>query len=130
MAEGLLLDTHIWLWYLAGSERLGASIRDRISEAPERCWLSPISVWEAGLLQQRGRLELNSPFSTWLARARGAFPLKEAALTTAVAEASLSLELPHRDPADRFLAATAVVYELTLVTADARLIESPGVPTG
>ena len=48
-------------------------------------------------------------------------PLREAPLTREVASASRSLDLPHEDPADRFIAATAMVYDLTLVTADERL---------
>ena len=56
-------------------------------------------------------------------------PFREAALTQEVAIQSRLVELPHRDPADRFLAATALVYELTLVTADERLLKIPSIPT-
>ncbi len=56
-------------------------------------------------------------------------PFREASLTHAVAQQSRRLSLEHSDPADRFVAATAVVYDLTLVTADARLLRGKGYRT-
>jgi PIN domain nuclease of toxin-antitoxin system len=58
-----------------------------------------------------------------------AFPIREAALNRAVALNALAISLPHKDPADRFLAATTLVYDLILVTVDARLMEADWLPT-
>jgi PIN domain nuclease of toxin-antitoxin system len=60
----------------------------------------------------------------WIDKALQTAPLREAPLTHEVALESFGLRFPHRDPADRFLAATARVLGLTLVTADERLIDS------
>jgi len=61
---------------------------------------------------------------TWVRSMLRSTPLREAPLNHEVAIQSRSLNLPHQDPADRFLAATAIVYDLTLVTADERLLGS------
>ena len=61
---------------------------------------------------------------TWVRSMLRSTPLRAAPLNHEVAIQSRSLNLPHQDPADRFLAATAIVYDLTLVTADERLLGS------
>ena len=78
-----------------------------------------MSVWEALMLMQKGRIRVENPFA-WVDRA--AEQLREAPLTREIVGAGLALPLPHADPADRFLAATAKVLKLTLVTADQRLL--------
>ncbi|MGH9362656.1 MAG: type II toxin-antitoxin system VapC family toxin [Thermoanaerobaculia bacterium] len=119
---GFLLDTHIWFWYLTGSQRLPAGLRRAIDRSAEPAWISPVSIWELGLLEDRGRVKLDGPLRGWVADARERFPVQDAPLTDEVALASLEISLPHRDPADHFLAATAMVYRLTLATVDERLI--------
>ena len=120
----LLLDTHIWAWSLLEPERLGSSAKAALAESENELWLSPISTWELVLLIERGRMEVDRPAAAWVREALGRIPMREAGLNHEVALRSRMLSLPHDDPADRFLAATAVVYELTLVTADRRLIDS------
>lgn len=126
---GFLLDTHVWIWYLDGSPRLPQGLRRLLDRSAAECWLSPISVWETGLLVERGRLRLALPVPEWIASARDALPLRETPLTSEVALAALRIQLPHRDPADRFLAATALVRRLTLLTVDERLVGIPGLAT-
>jgi PIN domain nuclease of toxin-antitoxin system len=116
-----LLDTHIWFWYLLESERLPAGLRSALDEKLGDLWLSPISVWELAMLAKRGRVRLANGSRTWVEEALHRVPVHEASLTREVALASIEIDLPHRDPADRFLAATALVHELTLVTVDVRL---------
>ena len=120
----LLLDTHIWLWALLEPERLSPTVRAALGSAENELWLSPISVWEALLLAERGRVRVDTAPTEWVQRMVRALPRREAALTHDIAVASRQLTLSHDDPADRFLAATAQVLGLTLVTADARLIAS------
>ncbi len=120
----LLLDTHIWLWGLLEPQRLPESVAGELGKAANELWLSPISVWETLLLAERGRIKLGASPSDWVERQLARVPLRDAPVTREVASASRSLDLPHQDPADRFIAATATVYDLTLVTADRRLSES------
>jgi PIN domain nuclease of toxin-antitoxin system len=91
-------------------------------------WLSPITLWEALILAERGRLELEGDPQPWIDEALRRAPLHEAPITHEIARESRSVQLPHDDPADRFLAATARVLNLTLVTADRRLIAAPDIP--
>jgi PIN domain nuclease of toxin-antitoxin system len=115
----LLLDTHIWIWSKSDPKRLGKRVAKELSDSSNELWLSPVSVWEALVLMQKGRIRVKDPFA-WVDRA--AEQLREAPLTREIVSVGLSMPLSHADPADRFLAATAKVLKLTLVTADQRLL--------
>lgn len=117
----LLLDTHIWLWGLLVPERLGRGVARKLEDPANELWLSPVSIWETLLLGEKGRVVFDSTPRSWVERQLSAMPLRDAPLTREVAGASRTLDLSHEDPADRFIAATAVVYDLTLVTAEERL---------
>jgi PIN domain nuclease of toxin-antitoxin system len=116
----LLLDTHIWIWSFQDSRRLGKRVLSELRNPDNELWLSPISTWEALLLNRKNRLQLPTDIKSWLMRATA--PMREAPLTHEIARASEELLLTHGDPADRFLAATAQVLGLTLVTADRQLL--------
>ena len=112
-----------------GSERLAMTLRTELAASAGALWLSPVSVWELSLLHVRGRVRLLPGPRAWVTDALRALPLTEAPLTTEVALRSHELGLDHRDPADHFLASTALVYGLTLVTADERLLSAAWLPT-
>lgn len=78
------------------------------------------------MLAGKGRITLDAEPAIWIRRALKTTPFKEAPVNHEVAIQSQLHELPHGDPADRLLAATAVVYDLTLVTSDERLWGSRG----
>lgn len=120
----LLLDTHIWLWGLLEPERLVPAVRAALQSPDSELWLSPISVWEALELAERGRLSVTVAPAEFVQQLVRALPHREAPLTHDIAVMSRRLSLWHQDPADRFLAATAQVLGLTLVTADERLLQS------
>lgn len=122
----LLLDTHVWLWALLEPERLAPKVRDLLTAPDTELWLSPISVWEALLLAERGRIQVQDSPSIWVDQLLQRLPRREAPLTSEVAFVSRVVSLHHQDPADRFLAATAKVFRLTLVTADERLLQGGG----
>jgi PIN domain nuclease of toxin-antitoxin system/antitoxin (DNA-binding transcriptional repressor) of toxin-antitoxin stability system len=118
----LLLDTHVWLWSLAEPAMLSRRVRLAITRPQNEVWLSPISVWELLVLAERGRLKLDEEPRRWVMQALARTPANEAVLTFEVAARSREIVRAHPDPADRFLVATAIVYRLTLVTADESLI--------
>ena len=120
----LLLDTHIWIWSLAEPGKLSKRVRAAVTRAENELWLSPISVWELFVLAERGRVKLDDEPRRWVAEALASTPAQEAVLTFEVAIRSREVMLAHPDPSDRFLVATALVYDLTLVTADDSLIEA------
>ena len=93
----------------------------------EELRLSPISVWEAFILAERGRLTLEPDPRSWLRKAMSKCPIVEVPVTFDVVLASRNIDLEHQDPADRFIAASAKVFGLKLVTADRRLLRCPDI---
>lgn len=124
----LLLDTHVILWSVAEPERLSVTAAESLEDPANELFYSPISVWEILLLAERGRISFGSESVKTVRDIFERIPLREAVLNSQVAIESRLLDLPHQDPADRFITATARVYGLTLVTADARIITARAVP--
>jgi len=116
----LLLDTHIWIWSLAAPKQLSSRVHRELEDETNELWLSPVSTWEALLLHSKGRMQLHGNARDWVTKAT--MHMREAPLTHEIVVAAQQLPLAHQDPADRFLAATAGVLGLTLVTADQRLL--------
>lgn len=119
----LLLDTHIWIWLLAGSDDLPKSLRHALDGDDAELWISPITVWETILLGERKRIDLLPTPSEWVRSVLEKQRFRQASLTHEVALKSREIKLSHEDPADRFLVATAMVYELKLVTVDKHLLK-------
>jgi PIN domain nuclease of toxin-antitoxin system len=119
----LLLDTHIWIWSLLAPERLTSVVARELESPDNELWLSPISIWELLILVEKNRVVLDPNVYEWIATALQTAPINEAPVNIEVALSSRKLNVPHEDPADRFIAATALVYGLTLVTADGRLLD-------
>lgn len=120
----LLLDTHVILWCVAEPEKLPGEVAEELESEANELWFSPISVWEILLLAEKGRVLLGNDNEKGVRKIFQHLPLREAVINMEVAIQSRYVDLAHQDPADRFLAATAMVYDLTLVTADRRLIDT------
>ena len=116
----LLLDTHIWIWSKSDPKRIGSRVAKELSNEENELWLSPVSTWEALMLYGKGRIRLHEDPAAWLSSATA--NMREAPLTHEIVLAAQQLSWSHPDLADRFLAATAQVLGLTLVTADERLL--------
>ena len=123
----LLLDTHVWLWYAVGdcrslSERGAAELAALDGEG--RLRVSIMSVWELGLLQQRGRIRLGCSTAVWVERflERSRFQVAGLSLDIVTQVHELPGDL-HRDPVDRLLIATARHHNWTLVTADQQILD-------
>jgi PIN domain nuclease of toxin-antitoxin system len=121
-----LLDTHIWLWMLREPHKLSSLVHQTLHEPSNERYLSPISIWEVTVLLEKKRITMHEDFAVWFARTSEDVELIEAALNWEIAHDMRYILPNHKDPADRFLAATAVAYDLTLVTADQKLIGVPG----
>jgi len=120
----LLLDTHVWLWGVREPERLPPAVRRKLDSDDNRRWLSPISVWEVSLLLERGRIDFFRDAASLIQRILDESAVLEVPITHAIALESRRLIKFHDDPADRFLVATARVRDMTLVTADRRILDS------
>jgi len=122
----LLLDTHIWIWNDLEPWKITSDVNRELASPENQLWLSPVSVWETIVLLEKRRISFKQDFGQWVDESVKALQLQEAALTWEVANELRFTLLGHRDPADRFLVATAKVYDFTLVTADERLLSAPG----
>jgi len=122
----LLLDTHIWLWGYLEPHKLTSEVTRELANPENSRFLSPVSIWETVVLLEKRRFELHQDFGQWFRKSREELHLMEAPITWEVAHELRFTMLGHRDPADRLLVATAKVYDLTLVTADERLMQVRG----
>jgi PIN domain nuclease of toxin-antitoxin system len=122
----LLLDTHIWIWNYTAPEKLTSEVAQELTNADNERFLSPVSIWEVAVLLEKRRVNLRQDFGEWFKNSVEDLALIEAPLHWGVAHELRFTLLGHRDQADRFLVATAKVYDLTLVTADERLFNVAG----
>jgi len=121
-----LLDTHIWLWAAIEPHKLTSEVRRSLNSPEAERFLSAISLWELSVMVEKKRFALKEDFAVWVQRSISDLNLNETPLVWKVAY-ELRYILPnHKDPADRFLAATAIAFDLILVTADQKLIGVPG----
>ena len=121
--SGYLLDTHIAVWAALVPDRLGDNVARILHETANVLFISSVSIAEMTIKSGLGKLALpDTPIA--LGGELGALPL---ALTWEHAERLSSLPMLHRDPFDRLLIAQAMVEKLTLVTADAQILQYPDV---
>ena len=127
----IVLDTHTWVWWVHGDERLTRT-QAEVIEANETdvIGVSAISCWEIAKLVEYGRLELPCSLEEWFEEALSYPGICLLELTPEIAIESTQLPGEfHRDPADQMIVATARVYGCPLVTSDGRLLEYPHVET-
>jgi PIN domain nuclease of toxin-antitoxin system len=115
----IVLDTHVWLWWLAQPDRLSSTAREAI-DAADRIGICTLSAWEIAMLALRGRIALDRDIRIWVRQALAAprvEPLPPTA-DVAVAAALLAPESFPGDPVDRIVYATAHAARARLVTRD------------
>lgn len=124
----ILLDTHIWFWWVRADPNLTASQLQHIQGNQAAIGISVYSVWELALLERRGRVNVFRPTEDWVRDALTYPGVQLLDLTPEIAIASTRLPDPfHKDPADRILVATARVLNIPILTADARILACPHV---
>ena len=122
----LLLDTHIWLWSDREPHRLTSQVHQTLANPANTRFLSPVSLWEVLIQVEKERLKVREDLGKWFSRSIEDLQLEEAPLDWK-ALYEMRFVLPnHKDPADRFLVATAIANDMVLVTADETLIGVPG----
>jgi PIN domain nuclease of toxin-antitoxin system len=120
-AAVIVLDTQVWLWWMNHSTRLSKKAQHVIDRAQKdgKINISSISVWEFCLLMKKGRLGFTKDTGIWLQKAEELPFLRFIPIDTTIARLSVELPEPfHKDPADRFIVATARVLGAALVTID------------
>ncbi len=118
----IVLDTHVWLWWLTAPERLSRVAGDAIDSAP-RIGVSTLSAWEVAMLVVRGRISLDRDVSLWVGRALADERIESLAPSADVAVAAGLLDTRSfpGDPIDRLIYATARSTGATLITRDAAI---------
>lgn len=123
----ILLDTHVWLWWLLGSDQLPKKERvelDRLAARGALC-VAAVSLWETHMLHAKGRLTLNRPFDTWIRDAAAANVVQVLPLDVEVVIALDGLPATfHGDPADRLIVATSRAHRIPLATHDGAIRKS------
>lgn len=114
----LLLDPHIFLWYITASPSLSADTREQIRDPDNRIYLSPVSLWEALVKYRLGKLPLPEQPEIYLARQRVRHGIDALDLDEVSVQRLATLPDHHRDPFDRMLICQALEHELILVTVD------------
>jgi PIN domain nuclease of toxin-antitoxin system len=114
----LLLDTHIFLWYITGDPKLPAKIRVAVQDPANDVYLSVVSVWEVVIKHGLGKLVLPSPPAEYVSQQRQAHGIATLPIDEAAMFHLATLPLLHRDPFDRLLVAQAMQLKLTVATVD------------
>lgn len=125
----ILLDTHIWVWWVQGDPLLPADFSAFIQRSePLGLGVSVISCWEVAKLVEKGRLSFQLPLEDWINQALSYPGVMLLDLTPRII--AESVQLPgnfHRDPADQLIVATTRVYGVPLVTLDGKIRSYPHV---
>jgi PIN domain nuclease of toxin-antitoxin system len=122
----MLLDTHVWIWWLSGGGDLAAAEYQalRLVVEIERPRVSAISLWEVQMLYSRRRISFHLPFEPWLLQATSPDVVRVLPIDTSVVLELDRMPPMHGDPADRLIVATARAHDLPLATHDRRIRES------
>jgi PIN domain nuclease of toxin-antitoxin system len=123
---GLLLDTHILLWWRTNPEQLAKSHEQCLEDIEARgepAGISAITLWELAKMVARGRLEIQQPLDLWLQELENHPRICVYPLSARIAAESVRLGQDfHNDPADQIIVATALCHGLRLITADQRIL--------
>ncbi len=120
----ILLDTHIWLWWVLEPTRLTQRQLEAISKAEnDKILISAISCWEISKLHEYGRIQLPLPLLVWLNTALSYPGIQLLELTPEIAAQSASLpDNFHKDPADQIIVASSRISDVALVTSDSKIL--------
>ena len=125
----IVLDTHVWIWWVDNNPRLKSSVRDRI-DLEDDVRVSAISLLEIATAVSLGRLVLKPSVEQWIEVAQTAQQIRLEPLSAKQCLDSVSLPGEfHRDPADRLIVALARILGAELITADHRILAYPSVVT-
>lgn len=121
----LLVDTHVFLWYITADPKLPAPFRTAIQDSANEVFLSVASVWEAIIKHQIGKLSLPAPPAEFLPRQRSAHGIASLAIDEGALVPLATLSPLHRDPFDRIIVAQAIAHGLTIATVDPEVMAYP-----
>ena len=117
----LLIDSHALIWYVDQHQQLSPASRAAISDPSNELLLSAGSIWEIAIKIGLGKLNLTQPYSLWMSQALSDLGINILPITVEYADAQARLPKHHGDPFDRLIVAKALVENVSVVSADARM---------
>jgi PIN domain nuclease of toxin-antitoxin system len=119
----IILDTHAWIWYVTESSNLSRNAKIEIKKS-DVCGVSAISCWEVAMLVEKKRIAFSLSIDEWMKLALEFEKIRLLPLTPEISIQSVKLGNNfHGDPADRFIFATALATNSTLITKDKKIRE-------
>ncbi|EDN68330.1 PilT-like protein [Beggiatoa sp. PS] len=115
----IILDTHIWLWWINQTSKLKTLWLDHIEQA-EQVGVSAISLFEVSWLDRHNRIELPCPRHEWFEKALVGSDIQLIPITPEIASQAVDLPEHHSDPQDRIIIATALIHNALLLSADSK----------
>ncbi len=126
----LLLDTHVWIWTQEEVERLGAETTRALVDPETSLHVSTVSTLEIARLVAVGTIELSGTLESWVEETLDSLLCSTIEISHEIAAGAYALPKGlHKDPADRILVATARQHDLSLLTADERILDYDAVQT-
>jgi len=127
----ILLDTHIWIWWVVGHQRLTSKHQECLQEHQTTgLGVSIISCWEITKLVEKNRLQFSCPADKWFEQALNYPGVRLLELTLPIVLEAFQLPRPfHNDPADQLIVATAIIHKIPLLTVDQKILDYPYVET-
>lgn len=119
----ILLDTHIFLWFISGDGKLSTDIRDSIRNLDNNVYLSVVSIWECIVKYQLGKIPLPESPEIYLSKQRQLHQITNLDLDEGSVAQLISLPSLHKDPFDRMLICQALHHGLTIATVDVEIVK-------
>lgn len=116
----VVLDTHIWIWWIDQDECLPKKLAEIIEDPDVGIFISAVSIYEMTYGVQRGRIKLSRPTDDWIKRATIGVDIGVMAVTETIAHRAGQLPLHHGDPLDRMIIASALESQSRLASADSK----------
>jgi PIN domain nuclease of toxin-antitoxin system len=114
----VLIDTHIFIWYVQSNEKLTKSVATLINDGRNEILLSTVSIWEMAIKQSTGKLNLGVPYANFIREQMSLNKMELLPISLEHLEIVTSLPFHHRDPFDRLLIAQAIAENIAIVSAD------------
>ena len=125
MSKPFLLDTCAFVWLLNGDQRM-KKITSQLEKAAKNCelFICPITIWELSVKASKGKIMFSMPVFEWIQKSKSKTGIRSTILSDEIMYHSTALPGNfHKDPADRFIVANAMIDRLALVTGDDKILK-------
>lgn len=121
----ILLDTHVFLWYISGDDRISPEMTQAIRRPENEVYLSVVSLWEVIIKYQLGKMPLPQSPEIYLPTQRQRHLFRSLEVDEASVKQLIQLQPLHNDPFDRLLICQALAHGMTIATVDNHILAYP-----